>query len=77
MAREHEHWTEQGEIFALGALDGGEREDFEAHLAAGCAICEAHVRETREDVECTPSRAEANKPTGRGQDSAFRSNRQR
>jgi anti-sigma-K factor RskA len=50
MAREHEHWTEQGEIFALGALDGGEREDFEAHLAAGCAICEAHVRETRETL---------------------------
>jgi len=48
MATEHDHWTEQGEIFALGALDGREREDFEAHLAAGCAICEAHVRETRE-----------------------------
>ena len=50
MAREHEHWTEQGEIFALGSLDGREREDFEAHLAAGCAICEAHVRETRETL---------------------------
>jgi anti-sigma-K factor RskA len=50
MAREHEHWTEQGEIFALGALHGREREDFEAHLAAGCAICEAHVRETRETL---------------------------
>ncbi len=50
MATEHEYWTEQGEVFALGALDGREREEFEAHLAAGCAICEVHVRETRETL---------------------------
>ena len=54
MAREHEHWTEQGEIFALGALDGREREEFEAHLAGGCAICEVHMRETREALTVLP-----------------------
>lgn len=54
MATEHEHWTEQGELFALGALDGRERDEFEAHLAAGCSICEAHVRETREALTLLP-----------------------
>ena len=48
MAQVHDHWTRQSDIFALGALDGREREEFEAHLAAGCAICAAHVRETGE-----------------------------
>ena len=43
----HEEWLERGEIFALGALDGKELEEFEAHLHAGCAVCEAYVRETR------------------------------
>ena len=54
MATEHEHWIEQGDFFALGALDGREREEFEAHLAAGCSICEAHVRETREALTVLP-----------------------
>jgi len=48
MAQAHDHWTERGEIYALGALDGAERQEFEAHLAEGCAICQADVRETRE-----------------------------
>jgi anti-sigma-K factor RskA len=46
----HEEWFEKGEIFALDALDGRERDEFEAHLRAGCAICEAYVRETRETL---------------------------
>jgi anti-sigma-K factor RskA len=50
MASEHEYWHEQSEIFALGALDGQELKDFEAHLASGCAICEAYLRETRETL---------------------------
>jgi anti-sigma-K factor RskA len=50
MATEHEHWQEQSEIFALGALDGQELKDFEAHLASGCAICEAYLCETRETL---------------------------
>jgi anti-sigma-K factor RskA len=48
MATGHEHWHEQGEIYALGALDGQELRDFEVHLASGCSICEAYIRETRE-----------------------------
>ena len=50
MRDEHENWREQGEIYALGALDGQELREFEAHLASGCAICEASVRETRESL---------------------------
>jgi anti-sigma-K factor RskA len=50
MAIGHEHWHEQGEIYALGALDGQELKEFEAHLATGCAICEAYIRETRETL---------------------------
>ena len=46
--KEHEHWLEKGDIYALGALDGEELKDFESHLASGCAICEAYVRESRE-----------------------------
>jgi anti-sigma-K factor RskA len=48
MNGEHENWRAQGEIYALGALDGQELKEFEAHLASGCALCEASVRETRE-----------------------------
>lgn len=44
----HEHWLEKSDVYALGALDGEELRDFEAHLASGCAICEAYVRETRQ-----------------------------
>jgi anti-sigma-K factor RskA len=50
MKDEHEHWREQGEIYALGALDGEELTEFEAHLASGCKICEAYVRDTRETL---------------------------
>lgn len=46
----HEEWFEKGEIYATGALDGEELKAFEAHLTAGCAICDAHVRETRESL---------------------------
>ena len=50
MATGHEHWHERGEIYALGALDGQELKEFEAHLASGCPICEAYLRETRETL---------------------------
>ncbi len=41
-------------MFALGALDGSERDEFEAHLAAGCSICEAQIREIREALTLLP-----------------------
>jgi anti-sigma-K factor RskA len=50
MATEHEIWLERGDIYAIGALDGEELQEFEAHIAAGCPICEARVRDTRETL---------------------------
>ncbi len=44
----HEEWLERAEIYALGALDGAELRDFEAHLASGCADCEERLRQSRE-----------------------------
>ena len=46
----HDEWLQKGEIYATGALDGEELKVFEAHLSAGCSICEAYVRETRETL---------------------------
>ena len=48
MATAHEEWFELSEIYALGALDGQELKEFEGHLASGCPICQAYVRENRE-----------------------------
>jgi anti-sigma-K factor RskA len=45
---DHEEWLERAEIYALGALDGEDLTLFEAHLATGCALCETHLRESRE-----------------------------
>jgi anti-sigma-K factor RskA len=50
MTAEHDNWLERGDIYALGALDGPELKEFEAHLASGCAVCEAYVRDTRETL---------------------------
>ena len=46
----HEEWLEKGEIFALGALEEEEQRQVEAHLASGCSVCEAYIRETRETL---------------------------
>jgi anti-sigma-K factor RskA len=48
MATAHEEWLELSEIYALGALDEQQQKNVEAHLAAGCSVCEAYIRETRE-----------------------------
>ena len=50
MSTEHAHWLERGDIYALGALDGEELKDFQAHLAMDCAMCAAYLRETRETL---------------------------
>jgi anti-sigma-K factor RskA len=42
------------DVYALGALDGAELAEFEAHLATGCAICAARLRETREALAVMP-----------------------
>ncbi|HEY7167466.1 MAG TPA: anti-sigma factor [Candidatus Binatia bacterium] len=51
MATDHQQWLERGEIYAIGALDGEELNDFELHLASGCPLCAACVRDTRESVK--------------------------
>jgi anti-sigma-K factor RskA len=40
----HERFDELSAVSALGALDGQERVEFEAHLAQGCAQCVATLR---------------------------------
>jgi anti-sigma-K factor RskA len=54
MATGHEQWLEQGDIYALGALEGQELRDFETHLASGCTICAAYIREDRESLLLLP-----------------------
>ena len=44
----HEPYESQAAVYALGALDGEERSQFEAHLAGGCAECAQVVREHAE-----------------------------
>jgi anti-sigma-K factor RskA len=45
----HDARLEQAaDVYALGALDGAELAEFEAHLATGCATCAERLRETRE-----------------------------
>jgi anti-sigma-K factor RskA len=55
---EHQEWLAQADIYALGALDGAELVAFEAHLAAGCPACEAHLREMREALTLLPQSLE-------------------
>ena len=44
----HEPYDTLAATYAVGALDGQERVDFERHLAAGCDVCEATLRESAE-----------------------------
>lgn len=40
-----EEATARAALYALGTLEGDEAREFEEHLAAGCAACEAELRE--------------------------------
>jgi anti-sigma-K factor RskA len=44
----HEPYDTLAATYAVGALDGQERVDFERHLAGGCDVCEATLRESAE-----------------------------
>lgn len=46
----HEPFETQAAAYALGALDGDERAQFEEHLAHGCAQCSAAVRDFGETL---------------------------
>lgn len=44
----HEPFDTLAALHAVGALDGDDLREFEAHLAAGCARCETVVRQTEQ-----------------------------
>jgi anti-sigma-K factor RskA len=44
----HDAYDSLAAVYAVGALDGDELAQFEAHLAGGCDHCEAALRESRE-----------------------------
>jgi len=44
----HEPYDTLAATYAVGALDGQDRVDFERHLAGGCDVCEATLRESVE-----------------------------
>ncbi|PYN76624.1 MAG: hypothetical protein DMD96_25325 [Candidatus Rokuibacteriota bacterium] len=46
----HEPYDTLAATYALGALDGEERVQFERHLADGCAVCEAALRASAETL---------------------------
>jgi quercetin dioxygenase-like cupin family protein len=45
---DHENWLDLADLYAAAALDTAELGQFEAHLGAGCSLCQARIRETRE-----------------------------
>jgi anti-sigma-K factor RskA len=50
----HDQWLELADVYAVGALDGRELTEFEAHLATECAICAERLRESREALRILP-----------------------
>jgi len=50
----HDTWLAHADLYALGALEGEELAQFEAHLATDCAICAERLRETREALRVLP-----------------------
>jgi len=46
----HDEFAQLASVYAVGALDGEDRVRFESHLAAGCAACEASLRDTAETL---------------------------
>lgn len=46
----HEPFDTQAAAYALGALDAEERTEFERHLATGCTLCQASLRESGETL---------------------------
>src|SRR5262245_37777445 len=50
----HEKLSELCSIYALGALDGEELREFEAHLKTGCTLCKQQIWEYGETVASIP-----------------------
>ena len=58
----HGELRELASAYALGALDPGDRERFEAHLA-GCAECQAEVRSFRPVVDALAHTVDSQQPS--------------
>jgi anti-sigma-K factor RskA len=52
----HEPYDTQAAAYALGALEGEERAEFERHLATGCAECRASLRASGEALATLAAR---------------------
>lgn len=59
----HEKLSELCSIYALGALDGEELREFEAHLHTGCPLCALQIQEYREAVASIPEALAHVKPS--------------
>jgi anti-sigma-K factor RskA len=59
----HEKLSEFCSIYALGALDGEELREFEAHLKTGCPLCGQQIREFGETVASIPEALPDVKPS--------------
>jgi anti-sigma-K factor RskA len=59
----HEKLSELCSIYALGALDGEELREFEAHLKTGCPLCGQQIREYSETVALIPEALPNVKPS--------------
>lgn len=60
----HEKLTELCPIYALGALDGGELREFEAHLKSGCLACQKQLQEYASLVASIPEALPNVAPSG-------------
>ena len=58
----HEELLDLAEIYALGALDGDELADYQAHLAAGCVQCQARLSEASVALTDLPRDYQAETP---------------
>ena len=59
----HEKLSELCSIYALGALDGEELREFEAHLKTGCPLCGQQIQEYGETVASIPEALSNVKPS--------------
>ena len=59
----HEKLSELCSIYALGALDGEELREFEAHLKTGCPVCGQQIQEYGETVASIPRTLSNVKPS--------------
>lgn len=60
----HDRLSELCSIYALGALDGEELREFEAHLKSGCPLCGQQIREYGETVASIPEALQNVRPSG-------------